>query len=104
MLPFELETVDEVARGLATRVRALRLVQNWTQKELSERAGLKLDTYRVFERTGKISLERLIRLARVLDALDGFNRLFPQPEAQSLDELEQRDRGKKRQRARHRDA
>lgn len=102
MLPLALRTVDEIARDLAARVKALRLARNWTQKEVSARAGLKLETYRVFERTGRISLERLIRLARALDMSAGFDQLFPEPEAHSLDELEKRDVQQKRKRARRR--
>lgn len=104
MLLLALRAVDEIARGLAARVKALRLARNWTQKEVAVRAGLKLDTYRVFERTGRISLERLIRLAQVLDAIDGFDRLFPEPAAHSLDEFEKLGVRQKRKRARRRDA
>lgn len=104
MLPLILQTTDEITRGLAARVKALRLARNWTQKALAERAGLKLQTYRVFERTGKISLERLTRLAQVLDAIDEFDQLFPEPPAHSLDELEKQGIRKKRKRARRRDA
>ncbi len=104
MLPFNIRTADETVRGLAARVKALRLARNWTQQELAARADIKLDTYRVFERTGKISLERLIRLAQVLDVIDAFDRLFPEPAARSLDELEKQDAQQNRKRASRRDA
>lgn len=104
MLPLILRTADEIASDLAGRVKALRLARNWTQKEISARAGLKLETYRVFERTGRISLARLIRLAQVLDAIDGFDQLLPQPSAPSLDELEKQSLPQQRKRARRRDA
>jgi transcriptional regulator with XRE-family HTH domain len=90
MLPIELRTPAEVSRLLAGRVRALRLQREWTQQELAERAGLTLATYRRFEHSGRISLERLLRIAVVLDACGGFDQLFAVPPARSLAELAER--------------
>jgi transcriptional regulator with XRE-family HTH domain len=104
MLPLELQSPRELALTLAGRVRRLRLDRGWTQQEMAERAGLAPDTYRRFERTGSISLERLLRVAVILDALDGVDRLFVPPPARSLDELEQRGRRRMRARGRRRDA
>src|SRR5688500_12874157 len=87
MLPLELQTPGEIARLLAGRVRALRLARGWTQQELAERSGVTLPSYRRFERTGKIALERLLRIAVALDARTGFDQLFALPAAQSLAEL-----------------
>lgn len=87
---------------LAGRIKVLRLERTWTQEETAERAGLALPTYRMFERTGRISLERLLRLASVLDALAGFDQLFALAPATSLAELEQRAEGPTRRRGRPR--
>lgn len=92
MLPIELKTPGEIGRLLASRVRALRLQQAWTQQEMADRAGLTLATYRRFERTGRIALERLLRIAVVLDACAGFDQLFTFPPVQSLAELAKRTR------------
>lgn len=100
MLPFDLRTPAEIAGLLADRVRALRLQRGWTQQELAERAGLTLATYRRFEHSGRISLERLLRIAVVLDARAGFDRLFPLPPAQSLAELAERTQQPARKRGR----
>jgi HTH-type transcriptional regulator / antitoxin HipB len=100
MLPFELKTPGEVGRLLGGRVRALRLQRGWTQQEMAGRAGLTLATYRRFERTGRIALERLLRIAVILDALAGFDLLFAPPPAQSLAELAERTRPPARQRGR----
>jgi transcriptional regulator with XRE-family HTH domain len=99
MLPFYLQTPREMARSLALRVRALRLQRGWTQRELAERAGLTLASYRLFERTGRIALERLLRVAVALDAQAGFDQLFAVPPARSLAELARRA-GPVRQRGR----
>ena len=100
MLPLLLQSPDEITVDVARRVRALRREQRWTQAELAARAGITLATYRRFERTGRIAFERLVRVALVLDALDGFDRLFALPPAASLDELESRIAGDARGRRR----
>jgi transcriptional regulator with XRE-family HTH domain len=104
MLPIELQAPSDMARMLARRVRTLRLDRGWTQQELAERAGLALATYRRFERSGHISLERLLKLAVVLDARGGFDRLFVRPRARSLAELERQGEPQARKRGRRRDA
>lgn len=104
MLPLELQSSRELARTLAARVKALRLQRGWTQREAAERAGLAVATYRRFERTGSISLERLLKLAVVLDARSGLDQLFALPPARSLDELEARSSPAARKRGRRRHA
>lgn len=100
MLPLELLTPEELTLEVAASVKQLRLRRNWTQQELARRAGITLATYRRFERTGRISLERLMQLAIVLNAVDGVRGLFRMPPAMSLDELEQHERLRTRKRAR----
>lgn len=100
MLPVELRTPGETARLLAGRVRALRLQRGWTQQVLAQRAGLTLATYRRFERTGRIALDRLLRIAVVLDAQAAFDGLFALPPAASIAELAQRTRQPPRKRGR----
>jgi transcriptional regulator with XRE-family HTH domain len=43
---------------------------------LAKRAGVSYGTLKKFERTGRISLESLLKIALVLDALDDFKALF----------------------------
>jgi transcriptional regulator with XRE-family HTH domain len=104
MLPVELQSPREVARMLADRVKARRLERGWTQQEIAERSGIALATYRRFERTGRIALARLLKLAVILDAQAGFEGLFLPPRARSLAELEKRDEQKARKRGRRSDA
>lgn len=104
MLPTDLQTPRDMARLLARRVKVLRLDLGWTQREVAERAAINLATYRRFERTGQISLERLLKLAVILDARAGFDHLFSRPPARSLAELEQRAERLTRKRGRRRDA
>jgi transcriptional regulator with XRE-family HTH domain len=72
MLPIELQTPLDIRRALARRVKALRLGRGWTQQEVAERAGLALPTCRIFERSGRISLDRLLKLAIVFEARAGL--------------------------------
>jgi HTH-type transcriptional regulator / antitoxin HipB len=104
MLPLDLQTPREMAQMLAQQVKALRLYRGWTQQETAERAGLTLATYRRFERTGHIALDRLLKLAVVLDARAGFDQLFARPPARSLRELAKLDEAESRKRGRRRNA
>ena len=90
----------EVLLELAARVRRLRLDAGWTQGELAQRSGVAFSTLRLFERTGRISLERLVLAARALGAVDGFEALFQPPAARTLADLEQREKGRVRGRRR----
>lgn len=104
MMPVELQTPAEVVKGIAERARALRLARGWTQQELAERSGVALETLRRFERTGKIALERLARIAVVLDAVRPLGELFAAPPAATLAELERAERPRvraPRRRGRH---
>ena len=103
-MTLTIRTPGEVARVLAARVKRLRIARGWTQEEMAGRAGIRLSTYRLFERTGEVSLKRLLNIALVLDALDGFDRVFPQIAATSLDALERLDEAGRRKRGRRRDA
>jgi transcriptional regulator with XRE-family HTH domain len=104
MLPIELQTPRDITRNLARRVKALRLERGWTQQEVAERAGLALATYRIFERSGRISLDRLLKLAIIFDARSGFEQLFAPKAIRSLAELEQRVERPSRKRGKRSDA
>lgn len=100
IISFNISTPDDVAKQIATRVKARRLELNLTQEGIAVRAGLKFATYRRFEQTGEISLKGLLQIGFALNALSEFDALFAQKQYQSLDDVlnEQnviRKRGKK---------
>jgi hypothetical protein len=67
------------------------------QQEIVSRAAVRLATYQVFERTGKISFERLYRIAVTLNRATEIEDLFKPLPIRSLEELlpkPQRQRGK----------
>lgn len=100
ILLFDVGNPSDIAKRIATRVRARRLELNLTQEGLALRAGIKFATYRRFEQTGEISLHGLLQIGFALNSLDEFDALFAQRQYQSLDDVlaEQgvnRKRGKK---------
>lgn len=75
----------EVSLEIAKRVREKRLEYNWSQKTLSIRSGVKYGTLKKFEQTGKISLESLLMLARVMRSLTDFDELFEKKRPKNID-------------------
>ena len=74
---LSLKSATEIAGELAQRVRGRRLQRGWTQVELARRAGVQPATYVLFERTGRASLIRLLKILDVLglaDELDSIGR------------------------------
>jgi transcriptional regulator with XRE-family HTH domain len=78
---------SDLARGIANRMRKLRLEENLTQEGLASRAGITLSSLKRFEHTAEISLDRLIRIGLVLGAASQFAELFRPEVAMTLDEL-----------------
>jgi len=100
ILSVDAATPRDVAMRMARNVKSRRLEMNLTQEGLSVRAGIKLPTYRQFERTGRISLKGLLQIAFALNSLHDFELLFTQKQYQTLDEVlaesnPKRKRGKK---------
>ncbi len=95
------EEPGALCQKLAERVRTLRLERTWTREELARRAGVATATLKHFERTGQVALERLVRLAVALDAIEGFEGLLT-ARPSTLAELEQPMRRRQRGRRQHR--
>ncbi len=94
-----LHSAPELMQDIAHRLKVLRLSKELTQLGLSKRSGVSLAVVRLFERTGKISLESLLKLALALGAEKDFAQLFSQPvpdESVSLDQLLERSKKRKR--------
>jgi transcriptional regulator with XRE-family HTH domain len=82
-----LETVQELADGVAARLSSVRLDADLTQAGLAARSGVTLASLRRFETTGQIALGSLIRLAQALGRDADIATLFAPPPVASLDEL-----------------
>lgn len=85
MIDTHFSFAQELA-SLAERARALRIRRGLHQDQLAERAGLGVATIVRFEKSGRASIENVLRIAVALDAEQGFARLFEQPAFATLDE------------------
>ena len=69
-------TPYDLLQIIAKQAKEKRLSFNMSQKSLSERSGVSLGVIKKFEQTGKISIESLLKIALILDALEEFKALF----------------------------
>lgn len=72
---------------MGNQIRARRLVLNLTQADAAAKSGVAYRTWRRMEKEGSASIEDLIRAAIALRCEQGLDTLFPQPAANSMDEL-----------------
>jgi len=91
-------TPESILQALVSKARARRLSMQLTQEGLAKRSGVSYGSLKKFERTGQISLQSLLKLALVLDALDDFLLLFvaKKQEHLSLDDLMREEKKRKR--------
>lgn len=100
MIPVNSKTPLDICLTVAAKLKSRRLDLNLTQTGMANRAGVNIETYRKFERTGQISLQNLVKLAIALNMEDDFSSLFARKQFQQLDDLisaeqTKRKRGKK---------
>ncbi|MHB8370765.1 MAG: helix-turn-helix domain-containing protein [Leptospirales bacterium] len=74
----------EISLQVARNVQQQRLRRNLTQEELASRSGVPLGTLRLFERTGRISLGGLIKLAMALGEEGSMLKLMESRDPESL--------------------
>lgn len=87
--PFQLRNPVHLTRQIGQRIREHRKARGWSQAELAERAGLSLSTLKLLEREGSGSLQRLAKVAVILDLDEGLRQLFRStPAYASLDEVQ----------------
>lgn len=89
---------DAILVELGRRLAQIRLERNLTQARLAGEAGVSKRTVERLE-TGAVAtqLSGFIRVCRVLDVLERFNALLPEPVASPIAQLKLR--GRQRQRA-----
>lgn len=90
-----LATPLETMQHIAFRTKEKRLELNWSQQTLSTRSSVSLSVIKKFERTGKISLEALLKLAWRMGCLPDFFSLFKPASPESFLTLKQVIREKK---------
>lgn len=87
MFAFNMTSPAEVIRGLSERTKRRRIDIGLTQRELASRAGISFGSLRLFEESGKISLEALVKVAFVLEAETEFDGLFPPRPPKTIDDV-----------------
>jgi len=101
MVSIMMKTTQELMQDISARAKTRRLALDLTQMGLEQRSGVSLGTIKLFERTGKISLESLLKLAVALGCTREFESIFTfaasSADPVSLDDLlkapKQRKRG-----------
>lgn len=88
MISLSLLTPFEYLAQIAQKAKAKRLAINMSQQNLAIRSGVSLGSIKRFESTGKISLESLLKLALVLESLEGFDSLFAKTPLTSLPSID----------------
>ena len=92
--PFQIRNPTRLIRQIGQRIRDHRKARGWSQAELAERAGISLSTLKLLEREGRGSLQRLAKIAVILDLDEGLNQLFGGvPSYASLDQVQATHRG-----------
>lgn len=87
MFAFSMTSPAEVIGELSERMKRRRIDAGLTQKELAARAGVSYGSLRLFEETGKISLEALVKIAFVLEAEAEFGHLFPPSPPKTINDV-----------------
>lgn len=100
MVSINLLTPYETKVQIAKQAKEKRLELNFSQETLSSRSGVSLGVLKKFERTGKISLESLLKLALVLESLVDFAEVFHPKDLESYPSLDHLLKKKTRKRGR----
>jgi transcriptional regulator with XRE-family HTH domain len=93
----KLLTDDAALAEIGKRIARYRIDSRMTQAELAEQAGVSKRTVERIEAGASVQFSTVIRILRVLDLLQGLDRMIPEPVPRPLDLLKQK--GKVRQRA-----
>lgn len=97
-------TATDTALTIAKRITGLRLKKAWTRETLAEKSGVNMHTLKHFERTGKISLDRLVKICDALDLQHEIERLFKPRQRVNIESWTARPSSAQRKRGRRRDA
>jgi transcriptional regulator with XRE-family HTH domain len=85
-------SVSHLLSTIGQHIRTRRLALNLTQADAAGRAGVAYRTWRRMEKDGSASIENLVRAAIALRCEEALAELFPEPAANSMDELLKRQK------------
>ena len=90
---YTLDTVDDIAKGIAEDFRKRRIEKNLTREQVAEKSGIALANIVRFEQKGLISLKNLIGIAMAMEYTSEVKNIFSEPKYSTMEEL---NTGKKR--------
>ena len=95
---YTLDTVDDIAKGIAEDFRKRRIEKNLTREQVAEKSGIALANIVRFEQKGLISLKKLIGIAMAMEYTSEVRNIFSEPKYSTMEELTQirKNTGKKR--------
>ena len=95
---YTLDTVDDIAKGIAEDFRKRRIEKNLTREQVAEKSGIALANIVRFEQKGLISLKNLIGIAMAMEYTSEVKNIFSEPKYSTMEELTQirNNTGKKR--------
>lgn len=91
-MKFTLKTPEETSKILSIRLKELRLLKKWKRSTLAKRSGVTESSLKRFEQTGKVSMEKFLKLIFALGRLDEIDALLIPPIAQSLKDLKKNEK------------
>jgi transcriptional regulator with XRE-family HTH domain len=92
------DTTEEILREVGARLRRFRLLQNVTQAQLAETAGVGHATVKRAEAGENIRLETIVKILRALGRVEALDAFLPEPLISPIQLVEQRERGRRRAR------
>lgn len=84
---FKVKTQNEIAKGIAERVKQRRKENKLTQEALSRKSGVSYGSVKRFETKGEISLSSLINIAIALECEEDFEKIFEKKKYKSIQEV-----------------
>lgn len=72
----DIRTLEMVSYDLSRRFRQRRKELKITQRQLEQRSDVSYSSIRRFESTGDISLTSLLKIAKAIDSLEDFDKVF----------------------------
>ncbi len=97
--PFRQDS--QILEDLGSRLRDLRVAQDYSQAELASKAAVSRATIQTLENSGRVSLSSLLRILRVLDEHHAIDAIAPAQgfDPQAVFEQQQREpKGQRRKR------
>ena len=91
----KLSSISDNVRAIKKAMKTRRVALNMTQDEAAKKAGIAPGTLKRFERTGEISLERLLCLMKLYDMDDTIVPRFSDMSWWTLEQIERAESRKK---------